>query len=398
MRIIPHFSFSKQDKKDFFLLLPVFAALLSCYPYVFSKLLPLPGVVTVVGALLAYIFIIGTRYRKKTQLDSRILTCVLIQCIIWLLYFFLHADTSYITRIVFTICIYYSLVVFCKANVLSKFTYFNTCWITIQSVLAMLAFILCFVGAISPLFSFTNIDGRPAYFFGISSTNVLYGNLARMAGYFDEPGALATWGIFALVFNRVFFKNKKIEYILISCLFCTLSLAYYVLLVLYFLVFYHKHVFKSLPIVLICAAAAWLVYKQGGQDSKLYELTFERMELAKEGDYGRNELADRARIYFYQSPIIGNGAKYMEEVEYVGDNYLESFAKDGILGSIILYLPLLITIIRTKGRGDVFYGSLIIAACYTQRPFHINLMHYFMLYSYFAMAISYTNQIKYNTK
>ncbi len=209
-----------------------------------------------------------------------------------------------------------------------------------------------------------------------------------MAGYFDEPGALATWGVFALVYNKLFFGNKKIEYALIIGLFSTLSLAYFTLLALYLLFFYSRHFLKLLPLVLIVYGFFHYIMVHESDNAKLYELTIERIEQAEQGDYGRNEMADRARKYFYQSPIFGNGAKYVEEVDYLGDNHLESFAKDGIVGTIVLYLPLLVVMYKTRKKREVLWGCLILAACYFQRPFHINFMHYVMLYSFCSLALS----------
>lgn len=397
MTMIPIKIFSKKKRSELFALIPIFLALFACYPYVFSQFLHLPSVVVISALLLGYMIFLNFSNSNNANVSKSLNICVIIQSIVWFLYYLYHNDTSYITRIVFTIIIFYTIVTLNKLGLEKRFSYYNTCWISLQAVLAMIAFILCFMGILSPIFSFYNFDTRPVYFFGISCTNVLYGNLARMAGYFDEPGALATWGIFALVFNKVFYKKRLIEYLLIGCLFCTLSLAYYVLLVLYLVFFYYRNIVRIIPIIGICCVALWFASTQGTVDSKLYELTFERVEQSKQGDYGRNELSDRARKYFIQAPIFGNGAKNMEAHDYIGDNYLETFAKDGIIGSIVLYLPLIVVIFSSSCRRnrEILFGCLLLIACYWQRPFHINLMHYIMLYSFCSLAL--LNNVKNNS-
>ena len=58
--------------------------------------------------------------------------------------------------------------------------------------------------------------------------------LTRVNGFFDEPGAFAFWGMFALLFNKLMFDNKKLEIIIMVSLLFTFSAAYFVLLPIYF--------------------------------------------------------------------------------------------------------------------------------------------------------------------
>lgn len=379
--------------KELFFCLPFFLILLASYPYVFECIIPLPGVIVLTSLCLLYAIWQSSRLNIKRNIPSSIRLCFVIQIFVWLIYYIIHNDSSYITRIVFIITTSFTLLALYKKSIEGRFFYYNTLFITLQSLLSMVAFILCFVGILTPLFSFRNIDTRTAYFFGIASTNTLMGNIGRMAGFFDEPGALATWGVFALVFNKIFYKNRYIEYILIFCLFSTLSLAYIILLGIYLILYYHKNVIKLIPLLMICFIVCWFVIEQQGHDSLLYDMTFGRLDRTLGGEYGRKELEDLARSYFYQSPLIGHGAGNIEEVAYVSDNYLATFANDGIIGSIVLYLPLIIVVYKKKSNKDIFYGCLLLITCYTQRPFHINLLHYLMLYGYCLLALSNENYL-----
>lgn len=377
----------KQTKKDLLFLAPVFLALMAEYPYVFTQFLPLPKLIIILVLLWSYLLYQNKKIHAKSNVYRGIIICMVIQCTVWMLYSIIHADTSYITRIVFIVTTYLIIVTLRKVKLEERFAYYHIKWISIQAILSMLAFVLALIGVLKPFFEFLNLDNRTAYFFGICSTNQLYGNLGRMAGYFDEPGALATWGAFALVYNKAFFNNKTIEYMLLIGLFSTLSLAYFVVLFLYIVLYYGTKIRSLIPILVIALGFVYYFSTQKTDNSKLYELTIERMENTGEGNVGRNELQEIATKYFYKSPIFGNGAKYIDEVDYMNDNPMESFAKDGIFGTFILYLPLIFVMFNSIKRKRVLFACIIMFACYMQRPFHINLMHYVMLYNFCSIAM-----------
>ena len=65
------------------------------------------------------------------------------------------------------------------------------------------------------------------------------------------------------------------------------------------------------------------------------------------------------------------------------DNPFEILAKDGIIGLVVTYLPLLVVLLKFSRRNkDVFFAGLILTAGYLQRPFHVNLLHNLMLYGF----------------
>lgn len=70
----------------------------------------------------------------------------------------------------------------------------------------------------------------------------------------------------------------------------------------------------------------------------------------------RIELSEIAKQKFESSPIFGVGAKELEK-EYMADNTYEIPAKDGIIGLIITYLPLILIIIKYRLRHkDVLFA------------------------------------------
>ena len=362
----------------------VFLLLFSSYPYVFDRLFWQPPIQVSGFVVIALMGIIGIASPSKKKLPAPIVACMIIQSVVWVLYFLYHSDTSYLVRIYFIILTFTILNVLHKRDLACQFVKGNNLIIAIQAFLGLIAFVLFFIEVLPLLKEFVNIDGRPARCYYITCTNLTFGNVMRAAGFFDEPGALAGWGIFALVFNKLFINNRKIEIILIICLFSTLSAAYFIQIFLYFFFFYAFNVRKAIPVVFILCCFLY-VYNAYLANSEIAHFTTERFEGGTIATK-RTELAEMAYKEFLKSPIVGNGAKNLEEKEYMADNQFESLANDGILGTIVLYLPLILILAESR-RKDVWKVVIILVAGYLQRPFHTNEMHYLFLYILLFLVI-----------
>ena len=68
--------------------------------------------------------------------------------------------------------------------------------------------------------------------------------ILRIAGFFDEPGTMAFFLVFALLINKVVFNSKKNEILILISGFFTFSLAFYIIGFFYLLFFYFN--FKSI--------------------------------------------------------------------------------------------------------------------------------------------------------
>ena len=58
-------------------------------------------------------------------------------------------------------------------------------------MLSLIALVFIILGVLQPIAEAIQIDGRPFFFYGISTSNVSYGGINRRFGYCDEAGALA---------------------------------------------------------------------------------------------------------------------------------------------------------------------------------------------------------------
>lgn len=134
-------------------------------------------------------------------------------------------------------------------------------------------------------------------------------------------------------------------------------------------------------------------------DIDIYKITIERFETDNSGKLNgdnRSNLAVKAKKYFKNSPIIGNGPTYIQEIDYMGDNPYESLASDGIIGSLIMYLPLLIVCFPFN--KNVFGAIVVLSIGYLQRPFHCHLIHFMLMYTFVLSIIFYRRHIKINGK
>ncbi len=360
--------------------------LFSAYPYVFYLLLGLPeqSVMNLIFFGLAAIVYVCTCLKRNETLPSVVENSLCLQIFGWIFFCVYHNDTSYLTRIFFLVFTFLCLAILCKTKSIYKFGFFYNHIILIMSVLGVIAFVLIYIGALDTLI-IVDRNGIPVSFYGITCSNAVYGNMIRVAGFFDEPGALASWGIFILVINKLVFDNKVLEISLIISLFFTFSAAYFVLLPIYLILFYIQNIKKSFLILAVVFPLVLLGFKVLSSNESFLWMTTERFE-GGEIRSKRTDYSDVASRIFKTSVLMGVGSRALGEYyESVNDNPFEILAKDGVVGYIIAYFPLLLLCLKYR-KKDVIFCTIILFICYQQRPFHINEMHYFMMYFYITIV------------
>lgn len=346
-----------------------FFSFVAGWPCVFYLLGWLPDFKINYVVLLALVSISAFADGKK-RLPQSVQGLIIIQMAFWLFYFLIHADTSYITRI-FYLAITLSLLLMQQKDNNRLFINIFVGWLTIQSVAGMIGFVLTIPGILTPISEFREFDGYPGYFFGLYTTKVYYGGFVRVAGFFDEPGAFAFWGIYALIYNKLFINDSRIERVLVFCLLCTLSMAYFIQLAVYAFFFYRKHRTK------IFVAAMFLVVVMkivAMQDPIFEEAIFGRFEYNKDtgtlsGD-NRSDLASYCWNIFLSSPIIGVGATNLAQGdEFAGANPFTFFAADGLVGQIVAWLPFFYLWTLSKYDKRLRYVFFILFVGFMQRPY-----------------------------
>lgn len=372
--------------------LVVFFMLLVSYPYVFRQIVSLPNLSIIYGVVLVLMFIIVLSKGIPKAAPKRLYVCVGIQIFCFFLFYVYHSDSFYFIRIFYILLTISVLSVFKNADELLDFNRKNNFLLAFQAFLGGLAFFLIFFGLIQPIMQVENTDSRLSNLYLLTNARGAFlSNIKRICGYFDEPGSLAFWGIYSLLINKLFINNKYVEYVLIIGMLFTLSMAYYIQLAMYMLFFYSSGMKRGqgsrwsqvLIVVIIILLGAWVF---SDSQSELFELTFGRFGLAgNDIDNNRAFLMEECRKYFLMSPIFGVGPTTLYSKDYLMDNPFETLATDGIIGTFVIYLPLLYILFH--GRREDRYALLIIVAGYLQRPLHNQFIHYLMLYIFLYLVL-----------
>lgn len=363
---------------------------LSMYPYILQLFFAFPEerTMAIVFFVIILIYCLFIRKRQK-EMPLELIILMIIQSLTWFVYYVMFDDTSYITRIFFIILTFLSLSMLLWKGHTIRYINSYCKFLTIQGVLGIIAFFLLLGGIIRPLISIETANGLGSInFFGITCSNAVYDNFMRVGGFFDEPGAFAFWGMFALIFNKLTIDNKRLEIVLIVSLIFTFSAAYLLLLPIYFLCFHTARIKSFILPLLVLTPLLFILNKTLSSNSDFLYYTVERFS-GEQIRSKRFEQSDNAQFLFKKSPVFGVGGRNFESMggNTISDNPYEILAKDGIVGFIITYLPLLYIICKYWREKEVWFSSSILFLDYMQRPFHINEMHYFMLYMFCLLLV-----------
>lgn len=352
--------------------------------YFFSFIAGWPCVFYLMGWLPHYtvnyilLFILATSFiviKNEYRLPSPILILLVLQITIWGIYAVIHGlDISYFTRILMLL-ITYMLLEMQLSDEHRGFIKTYNLWLVFQAVAGTIGFLLVVVGILHPIFEFREMDMRKGYFFGLFTTNTYFDGLVRNAGFYDEPGALAFWGMYALIINKLFVKNKKVEILLIIGLISTLSLAYFIQIAMYAFFFYKEQRRKLLPYVVAFIFALILI---SSFNEQMNDAIFGRMEYNEEtGTFSGDNRSPMTKVcwdIFLEAPITGQGAQHMLEISkerrvFVGANPNLTLATDGIVGQLIVWSPFFF--LFGLRRFDKKYGCAfwILIVGFLQRPY-----------------------------
>ena len=351
----------------------LFFSLIAAWPCVFYLMGILPDFK--INLLVLFVSLVGycvyLHRIKPLTIQRPILIIILTQVMIWVAYSIFYFDSSYYTRLLSISIATLVMIADSNSNV-PKFSKIFVYWVTAQSFLSAVGFLLCILGLIQPVSTFIEMDGREGFNFLLFTTNTYMEIFVRPAGFFDEPGALACWGVYALVLNKLFLKNKYIEYTLLICLTVTLSIAFYIQAILYFFLFYKDNILKLLFIAIVSVFSIGFIVSQDElfYDAIIGRIQYDESQGTISGD-NRADLSKNAFKVFAQSPIVGIGAKNLaENYSEINSNFFTYFASDGLVGQIVTWMPFVYAFfVLGKGRREVRYGIIILSVGMLQRPF-----------------------------
>ena len=360
-------------------------------PYALHWMIPVPSLIVqsiIYFGILVILFLMTNK--PQTKFPQSITFSFVITVLVWVFFAIIHSDTSYLTRVVLILLTYFLLQILFSNGLFDVFWKYNNRFILIQSFLSFVCFIIVAVGLLSPILIVGYGDNlyNSIYFFGGCFSKTYIGNLIRPSGYLDEPGALAFWAVYGLMLNYAFIKDKRLDKTLPYFTISTLSIAYFIQMSIFLIMKYFKRIYTLVPIAIFVFIAISYIESTKGSEFDLYAKTIARFEYDE--DYGiagnnRQVLMEKSQKLFLSSPLVGVGGQNFGKEGDIGDNPYEILAKDGIIGLIVSYLPLLI-IVFTNRRKEVIIALLVVLVGYLQRPLHINFMHYFYLWSFALFA------------
>jgi len=182
-----------------------------------------------------------------------------------------HKLILHLTVILFTY-------LFVKATAgFEKLAYTFVLVLLMMAVLGSFSIIIIAYYDLNP-FSYTLIpDHRPISNFITMFTTGEYKSdgtlsIVRSAGYFDEPGTFAFYLIVALLLTKMYKLSRRLEFALIIFGFCTLSLAYFISIAVYFVFFelYAWRIKRIFVISILFISALFYIHTVG--TAGLYDL------------------------------------------------------------------------------------------------------------------------------
>lgn len=269
-------------------------------------------------------------------------------------------------------------------------------WIFLMAALGTLTWALTTFFNYSPLYALPDRaeKGRFIYNYGLTFAVLDETSSLRYSGFFDEPGAMAYWGIYALVINRLFVKEKWIEIPLMVCLLFTFSVGFYIQLVIYVILFSisKKNIGSGIIMCGLIVISMFIIESTKGSNLDfVYEMTLGRLDtmFGNTQDISldnRSESTDLAYKEFLSNPIFGTN----KLDQNIGNNIYEPLALYGLVGTFFILFPfiwLLFSSIKNKDY-DTTKAMIVLFAGFTHRPFHDNLLYYFILYSIIVLYVS----------
>jgi hypothetical protein len=386
-------------------LIIVWLILTSTAPFIFYVW---PGhpykLLTFSGLLLMIIFFVY-KNRKQLLLDRNILIIIIVQICYYLFVTSIYHNFSNIN-----LCIQF-VALFIIISFIHNFIGFEgfvksyIYIILIMGIGGVLAFLIHLLIGLPPIFEVKYTTKGITYFLGLTSTNSYYniGNLriVRYAGFFDEPGAFGLYSLFAIILNKMYFDNRKIEKYLIIVTSFTFSLAFFVIILAYLILFYFKLSYLKYSIIpfILVAAFYFGMSKYAGKNESLImlkEITVDRIKQNAKGKiYGDNRTSASLhdKMLFLKHPVLG----VQVEGQVRGSNLYAIFSKYGLLGSVFYYAFLVyffVQILKLRGEMQLTFLKLflIIIVNFFHRPEFSAVFTLLIIYSMITYLDSYSKE------
>ena len=339
-------------KKINIYLILLWITLTSTFPFIFYTWPGHPYKKLTFFCLLLVCFLFQ-RSKKQIILPLNLMFIFIIQIIFFTLYSIISDEYSYYNLSI-QIIVCFILILFIRNYI--GFEYFAKSYILLIIIMGcggVITFCLHLFIGINPIFQVQYSSTGTTYFLGLTSTNVYYNldnlRVIRFSGFFDEPGAFSLYSLFATLINKIYFDNRKYEKMLIITTLFTFSIAYFSIILLYFILFYFKRQYIKyflFATLIIFAFSLYLNNYSGDNKSLLYlnKFTFERFKMDADGNISGNNRKDASiadKKIFFDNLFWGVG----DSTQIAGNNVFSVVARFGIIGSLFYYAIIIYFII-----------------------------------------------------
>ena len=377
---------------------------LAGYPFCMRYAFDYPFMIPLLAGLilLFLMLIIKNSYYGTINVNKTFIRLFIIILSFWLFQMTFRAEAAYISNVFQVLCIltiYLAIMNFVTADSMIKQYVF---FMIINCIGGTIITVLLFIHDFPPLFQYLHHNGLSmASFYYLTFTNVAYDfgglTIIRYSGLFDEPGAVSFYCMFALLLNKLYIKSKKNELFLLFLPMFTFSLAHFITVVVYSILFYMKRMSSLLFIVIFLTSTYCLLeYAKDTEYSHIYELTIGRLQIDSSGKIkgdNRTELNENSFVFFREEPLIGKGKTFFEDKTHPIGGIFYYGALYGFIGYIfiyiILYHAIFVCLFQSKGIAvwmDGLKCCLVILVNLFQRPDMTNIFQMFSL-TLFALCI-----------
>lgn len=335
----------QRKKNSFWHLVLVWMTLTSTFPFIFYTWPFHPYKLLTFVCLLVMVFLLIV-CKGQFSISRNIVYVFTLQIVYYLiisLTFFVFDTYNLVIQIVSC------LVIFAYIKQYISFPLFAKSYILLMIYMGIGGVITFFLHALiglNPLFEIQYSASGISYFLGLTTTNVYYNldslRIIRFSGFFDEPGAFALYSIFALVLNKIYFDNRRYETLLIATTLFTFSMAYYVIISVYFILFYTKIEFVKYYIIIVSVIALLGLYLNNySGDNKTIEylerFTFDRFETSDDGLLKGDNRVDAQKM---DKEVFANNLLWgiVDSTKLGGNNVYTILARFGAFGSFFYYL------------------------------------------------------------
>ena len=306
--------------------------------------------------------------------------------VIWLVYFFssINGELYFGLLGLMILCGFCVLPNIVKANIYRKYRL----WIIVMSILGIIAYLSYSLNLGLPYkivdFYSVGVEGLYIdYFFSVLLKGVFD---LRLCGLFNEPGFLGTIIALILIIEKCNLKKVGNVIMLIAGV-LTFSFAFYVILIIYFLMRMLKRPLTVIAIFSIFAVFMNYIQNIRFENSQVQYIVnrfvFDKSTGRFAGDNRTSEDFDIAyqRMIYDGDLLLGKGLNSMVKKDYTSSSYKSLIYKHGLLGFVIIVGSLFVASFPIAKRNK---KALLFLICFFisiyQRPNVYTLTYFCLLF------------------